>query len=630
MRKMARFFLIFTLLASQALSVAADATNDFEFYAQEAKVSSASRQPVTIRRPPVTMDVITEEEIRASGAVDIWDLLRFRAGMDVGSARSSTNGQQALVSVRGFARTSIRGLEVLVDGRSVISGFDSQTRWAQLPVQIQDIERIEIIRGPSAALYGANMGQGVINIVTKTPQRHNAITLEGLGGNRALFQTAESYENITDDTGYRISHTYRSNNGNPRTDPQNDFTFYNKPNFRAYWNLTPATHYEFFAGGVYETLGMAINGADSQGHFPSFYEMLKMSHGWGDDSVLEVMGSRTDEQTTMDPYFNGPVQIDSVRYETDIMHRFTAFEKRSRTAWGIHYRFDEISSQQVFAGNPTQRNHISRIYGQQAIALSHKWSVAGAASVDESDTGGVGPDVQSSLMFDATEHHTLRFSYALASTIPTLLDTFANWRQSSTTQRIGNPQMKPEHFQSYDFAYVGAWDRVTLEPTLYYMNFKDRVTATSTKVGALTSIIEGNGNNAIARGAEISLKYKMAKGRWAYANYTYESITDTAGDASVLTRTPGHKFNVGGEISLGARWSVSTNFGFKDDYMLSSSRVAAFSRLDARLVYRPTASLELFLAGQNLLTEQQMEYTTSIRTPRTYYAGLAMKIGGAR
>jgi iron complex outermembrane receptor protein len=140
----------------------------FDFFLKEAEVVTASRRAQKISDSPVAIDVITREEIAASGARDIWDLLRFKVGMDVEQA-SSIDGNVAEVNVRGLPGEFSQSLQVLIDGRSVLSASNSGVYWEDLPVSLDDIERIEIVRGPNSPLFGANAGQGVINIITIKP-----------------------------------------------------------------------------------------------------------------------------------------------------------------------------------------------------------------------------------------------------------------------------------------------------------------------------------------------------------------------------------------------------------------------------------------------------------------------------
>ena len=147
------------LLLALAAVPASAADDAFDFYREVAMVSVASRRPEAAWRAPVAVDVVTAEEIKAYGYSSLPDLLRFRAGMDVVCARSA-DGNRAIVSARGFARDFVSEMQVLVDGRSVYSPFLGGVYWASLPVQMQDIERVEIVRGPNAALYGSNSALG--------------------------------------------------------------------------------------------------------------------------------------------------------------------------------------------------------------------------------------------------------------------------------------------------------------------------------------------------------------------------------------------------------------------------------------------------------------------------------------
>lgn len=172
-----------------------------EFFAHEAQTVTASRRLPPVREAPVAVRVITGEKIRTSGATNLRDLLRFHVGMDVLDGRS-VDGNRAIVSVRGFPEEFVDRLQVLVDGRSVYNVYSGGVYWEQLPVQLQDIERIEIVRGPNAALYGSNAALGVVNIITKKPSSDRSVSAYLLRGNTDLFQSGTAYESAGDRFGY--------------------------------------------------------------------------------------------------------------------------------------------------------------------------------------------------------------------------------------------------------------------------------------------------------------------------------------------------------------------------------------------------------------------------------------------
>src|SRR5258708_37499810 len=112
-----RLILISALCGFQPLQAWAENEDVYQYYKDEAKVVTASRREQSINEAPVAIDVITAEEIKASGAVNIWDLLRYRPGMNVIDGHPTNSGNRAIVSVRGFAEDCTRNLLVLVDGR---------------------------------------------------------------------------------------------------------------------------------------------------------------------------------------------------------------------------------------------------------------------------------------------------------------------------------------------------------------------------------------------------------------------------------------------------------------------------------------------------------------------------------
>jgi outer membrane receptor for ferrienterochelin and colicin len=131
----------------------------------EETVVTASRTAQSPLDAPNSTSIITEQDIRLSGIVKVEELLRRLAGVDI----METTGAQTEVSMRGFNQRLSNKVLVLVDGRSVYIDLLGATLWSNIPVPVEEIERIEVVRGPGSALYGADAFNGVVNIITKTP-----------------------------------------------------------------------------------------------------------------------------------------------------------------------------------------------------------------------------------------------------------------------------------------------------------------------------------------------------------------------------------------------------------------------------------------------------------------------------
>lgn len=153
--------------------VVAGLEEEFALFAAEDVVYGAAKHEQKISEAPSAVTVLTEEDIRAIGAESIPELLRYVPGMDV----EIINPSFYTVGARGFTTEANNLLLVLIDGMEVNIELFGEPFWLALPITIQDIKRIEVIRGPGSALYGANAFAGVVNIITKDPKGKTRLLL---------------------------------------------------------------------------------------------------------------------------------------------------------------------------------------------------------------------------------------------------------------------------------------------------------------------------------------------------------------------------------------------------------------------------------------------------------------------
>src|SRR5476649_1857030 len=163
------------------------------------QVTSASRKEQRAEDVPAAIYVITRDDIRRSGMTSVPDLLRLAPGVDV----AQINSNKWAVSVRGFNGLRANKLLVLVDGRSVYSRIFSGVLWDAEDVMLDDVDRIEVIRGPGAAIWGANAVNGVINIVTRSAADTQGGLVRGDGG-RSGEQASVRYGGTFGAASYRL------------------------------------------------------------------------------------------------------------------------------------------------------------------------------------------------------------------------------------------------------------------------------------------------------------------------------------------------------------------------------------------------------------------------------------------
>lgn len=165
------------------------------------KVTTVSRSEATVQDSPAAVYVITQEDIRRSGVTSIPEALRLAPGVNV----ARIDSHRWAIGVRGFNQEFSNKLLVMMDGRAVYSPLFSGVRWDQQDTALEDIERIEVVRGPTAALWGANAANGVINIITKNAKDTQGTLISGGWGTEEQgFGTVRYGGKLADDVFYRL------------------------------------------------------------------------------------------------------------------------------------------------------------------------------------------------------------------------------------------------------------------------------------------------------------------------------------------------------------------------------------------------------------------------------------------
>src|SRR6185295_16367031 len=196
---------------------------ELELIKEEETVSIAARHEQPISQAPANVYVLTDEDIRHSGATDIPTVLRRIPGMEV----IQMTGAEYNVSARGNNQLTANKLLVMVDGRSIYVDSQGLTFWKAIPVTLPEIKRIEVQKGPASVLYGFNAFDGIINIITKTPEEIKGTTLQFGGGSYGTISSAAIHAGTVGKFGYRLSVGHDQNqqwrNGNALAFRDNKF-----------------------------------------------------------------------------------------------------------------------------------------------------------------------------------------------------------------------------------------------------------------------------------------------------------------------------------------------------------------------------------------------------------------------
>ena len=621
------------------IAVSAFAADDaFEFYKEEATVVSASRRPESALRAPAAVDVVTAEDIKAYGFKEIWDVLRYRVGMDVIDG-TSLDGNHALVSARGFTKEFVAEMQVLIDGRSVYSPLLGGVYWEGLPVQMQDIERIEIVRGPNAVLYGSNAGLGVINIITKKPSGPSRASAAAWGGTQGSIGTSESGTAAGAAGGIRVSHEYRSQDDSAAPSGNgsaNDFVHTQKLDARARWNPDAKTEVEVLGGGSWMTAGIPGLPNSPTAENTENFQALHATRALGASSGVEASLSRSETTINAVPLPTGPAYTRTYQYDAEALDHVVWLDERVKSDWGGNWRFSGADSDQTFSGTPRQSSTLVRGFMHHSARVADSVTLSGGVSLEHSDTGGTQPAWQAAALYEPVTDQVLRVTYSMAPTIPPLFYEHGNYLIMPGLRLQGSPNLDPEKLTSWELGWNGRFLDGALRPSVafYLMSVRSRdfVFARAPSAPAVDTL--DNRNASLARGAELSAEYALSPERALFANYTFEEITTDKGVDALgnddSRATPRHKFNVGGRAALARGVTFSTILGYKDNYRTVSSRATSLDsprsfRLDARLAWTPRPGWELFVAGQNLLQPYTVEYADGAANPRVVRGGLSAR-----
>ena len=526
---------------------------ELQLIKEEESVGIASRYEQPISKAPSNVYVITDEDIRRSGAIDIPTLLRRIPGMEV----MQTSGADFNVSVRGNNQTDANKLLVMVDGRSIYIDVQGTMNWKLLPITFPEIKRIEVLKGPASAVWGFNAFDGVINIITKSPEEMKGTTLQFGGGSYGTVMASAIQAGTVDKIGYRLSigQTQNASWNNSSTLAFRDNLF----NVLTEYALTADSKIKISGGLVdsnadkpFISQDVTFSQKPSQGY-------AAVEYGHPDFFVRAYWNqftstSNTAFQPPLAPFLSfsagdgsPPTTFTANTYNVDIQHSVGILSV-NRLTYGVNYRLNTLSS-----------NAISQYSTENRLGffMQNEWKIAAPFTIvagarydlDTFISPTVSPRV--ALLYTPSRNHTFRVSGSVAYRPPTLLDKKSDVLVTTnpplppvTTTVAGGQSLSPEQIISYDLGYQGWYwrHRLRLRADAFYNHLSDLI---STRNQSPTLAMSANDQgSADIYGGEVGVEILATKWLTSFANYSYQDIYQTF-SGRVQRAGPHNKFNVG-------------------------------------------------------------------------------------
>ena len=632
----------------------------------DVRVTTVSREASTVGHSPAAVTVITPEMIRRLGARSIPEVLRMVPGLEV----ARIDGNKWAISSRGFNDRFAKSLLVQVDGRSVYSPQTAGVFWDAVDYPLEDIARIEVIRGPGASVWGANAVNGIINIISKSPKDTLGGRISGGGGNvERGFADFRFGGRIGDHLTYRVNGLWSdqarqfSLEGN-----SNDQWRRDRAGLRLDW--TPNDHDTLTLDGGY---GRSVTGtkdrfARTEGPVfsPNVPEndttitgrvLARWTHQVDADSswMLQAFWDqwrRDDTHDFRDTRFR--------TFDIDFQHEFP-LGVRQKFVWGLGYRHvDALLHDSAEDGgftlqwldNRPESQVVSGFVQDQIALVPDRLSLTLGTKLEHNSFTGFEVQPTGRLLWTPTKWQSVWFAVSRAVRTPSFTEDDAQFTVPSANPAalpavriVANRDFEAEEVWSYELGYrVQATEAFSADATLFYNVHNGRQATRSNP--ALASTVQGlplaaaqffNGLDAETYGAELAANWRITDWWRLYGAYSLLKMNLHADPSLPLAsqRSSGLEGREGQspqqQVYVQSSWNLPRDVefdligryvdrlhGFNPSGIAGvSDTVKDYFSLDARLAWRPGRNWELAVVGQNLLDNHHPEFGTNpfIRSP---------------
>jgi len=611
------------------------------------EITSVSKKEEKISQAAAAVFVISREDIDHSGALNIPDLLRMVPGLDVAQIDASNWA----ISSRGFNGQYSNKLLVLVDGRAVYTSIFAGVFWDSENVPIDSIERIEVIRGPGAAVWGANAVNGVINIITLSAADTQGGSISAGAGDGSVAPETIRYGAKARFLGaYRVSAEGFHFNALPTLaglDGEDDWRLAHG-GFRADTALSAkdslTTEGEVYGGNAGDIAFAPISLVPPEN---AALAVRDRYFGWNLLSRWTHTASAR-SATSLQVYFDRTKRGDSTGVEStydigqntfdiDFQHHI-AWGARQDIVWGLGYRVSSDAIKPTFRISATPESRGTRLFSsfaQDEIAIRpDRLHLSLGARVEHSDFTGFNLQPSARLTWTPDSKNSIWGAVSGADRTPARSDTDirVNFEalpgpggQSILVSLFGNPNQKSEHLTAFETGYRTSFSsRFSVDSTVFFNRYHDltsvepgamRIESNPAPVHLLLPERFGNGLYGETHGIEVFANWKLARIWTLNPGYTFFSMhlhpfagsNDTGTAPGTEGGTPDHQAQLRSSVSLpwNLQWNASAYFVNR----LPAQSIPSYTRMDTGVTWRLGESFTLGVTGQNLSKDLHPEYS---------------------
>ena len=587
-----------------------------------AEITTVSKKEDTLFKAPAAVTVLTSEDIRRSGHQSIPEVLRMVPGIHVAKIDSN----KWAISARGFNSLYAKKLLVLIDGRTVYTPLYSGVYWDVQDIMLEDVERIEVIKGPGGTLWGSNAVNGVINIITKNAKdTQGSLLTAGKGTEEKGFSSLRHGGKLGENIYYRAYAKYfnRDEAVYANGEHANDKSDALRQGFRIDWDKSEQDHItlqgDFYDGHSGQRTRLTVppggsnfqadNNADVRGW--NILTRWTQKYSESSDMSLQFYYDRTERYG---------IQLGESRdtFDIDFQRRFQLLDGHN-VIWGLGYRHtgDNTDGTYTVNFNPSSRNdELFTGFVQDEITLVDdllKFIIG--SKVEKNDYTGYEFQPNARLLWTPDENNSFWASFARAVSTPSRTCADMQLIYNSTPQMsiTGNSNLKSHEVKSYELGYrVKPKDNLFFDFSLFYNEY-DHLMTTENNPTALTTIYD-NSLYGETYGTEIAAHWQVNEnwkltGGYSFLKmqmHTENSSTNTTMESKKERSAPQNIFHLNSQLNL--RDDLEFNTTLYHVGSVPHYNIPSYTRLDMGVTWHISDNMDFSVIGQNLLDKAHPEF----------------------
>lgn len=613
------------------------------------EVTTTTKAPENAFQTPAAVYVITGDEIRRSGATTIPDALRLAPGVEVAQIDSG----KWSVGIRGFGSRLSRSVLVLIDGRTVYTTLLAGTYWEVQDTLLEDIDRIEVIRGPGGTIWGPNAVNGVINIITKSAKdTHGVLASIGGGTVQQGFINLRLGGSTENDLNWRVYGKAFTRGPQYHFDGRNfDDWRAGQGGFRMDWNRGSKNSFTFQGDAYKEEAGESVVATS---YTPPFQQLIDAN---AELSGLNFLGKWTHTLSAgndiqVQAYYDRTIRREpnfaDLRNTFDVDFIQHARLNRHEITWGLGARFSVGNNIQVVSGltfDPAKRTDrlLTGFFQDAFTIIEQRLSLTVGTKLLNTNFANFEPEPSARLLWTPNKKMSLWAAFTRAVRTPSdaehdfFLSGFIAQLPDGTpffARFNANRDFRPERMNGYELGYrqlIGK--NLFVDVATFYNHYNDLFSqditggpffeTTPAPAHLLLPAEFGNGLLGQTKGIEISPEWRPSQCWRLRGSYSYLKMNlrrspdslDVGSAPGIMGSSPEHQ--VVATSSLDLPKSLAFDLSYRFVSALPGQMVDSYSTADARLAWQIPRGFELALVGKNLFQPHHPEFGTDPGTPTT-------------